>query len=72
MLFMYNTFEGCQIIDGKLQAFGVLVQRRKIRKIVQAITGKEGASRRRIKRRQYSVRAPLSLIHIDGYMKLIR
>jgi len=44
MLFMSNTFEGCQIIDGKLQAFGVLVQRRKIRKIVQAITGKEGAS----------------------------
>ena len=22
MLFMSNTFEGCQIIDGKLQAFG--------------------------------------------------
>ena len=60
------------MIDGRLKSIGHQVQREKIRATVKFVTGKEGIPHKPIKRRKYSVRSPLSVVHIDGYLKLNR
>jgi hypothetical protein len=60
------------MMDGRLQAFNLTIQRGRIRDSLRRVSGMEIRKRRRLTRRKYKVRAPLSLVHIDGYMKLIR
>ena len=43
-----------------------------IRDFISEILGRFMRAVRRIKCQQYYVRGPLSMLHIDGYMKLVR
>ena len=60
------------IIDARLKRLGYHIQRYCIREVLQAIIPEEDRAIKRIKRRQYYCRAPLSLVHIDTYNKCIR
>ena len=60
------------IIDARLKRLGYHIQRYRIREVLQAIIPEEERAIKRIKRRQYYCRAPLSLVHIDTYHKFIR
>lgn len=58
------------MIRARLRQKGIFVQRERIRKAMGAISNRKPT--KRIERRSYYVRAPLSMMHIDGYHKLIR
>ena len=60
------------IIDARLKSLGYYIQRYRIREVLQIIIPEEERAIKRIKRRQYYCRAPLSLVHIDTYHKCIR
>ena len=67
---------GYQSVKGHLQSRGERLQDQRVRQSMRRVDP-AGVLFRRLsitvtKRRQYSVRAPLSLWHIDGYHKLIR
>ena len=63
---------GSVMIAGRLESMGIHLQRKRIRETTKIVTGRDSARQNPIKRRKYKVRAPLSMVHIDGYMKLIR
>ena len=65
---------GVRSILGMLRAQGVCVQRERVRASLHR-TDPQGVKirlRKALHRRQYSVKSPNSLWHIDGYHKLIR
>jgi len=67
---------GYQSVTGHFQSRGERLQDQRVRQSMRRVDP-AGVLFRRLsitvtKRRQYSVRAPLSLWHIDGYHKLIR
>ena len=51
---------------------GIFVQRSRIRRSLREVVPEPQRVLRRISRRKYYCRSPLSVIHIDGYHKLIR
>ncbi len=55
----------------RLGAMGFKVKRQQLRDAIHSVAGGRTIAPA-IKRRQYSVRAPLSLVHVDGNHKLIR
>ena len=65
---------GVRSILGMLRAQGVCVQRERVRASLHRTDpqGVEIRLRKALHRRQYSVKSPNSLWHIDGYHKLIR
>lgn len=65
---------GVRSILGMLRAQGICVQRERVRESLHRIDpqGVEIRLRKALHRRQYSVKSPNSLWHIDGYHKLIR
>jgi hypothetical protein len=60
------------MVAGRLESMGIHLQRKRIREMTKIVTCRERARQNPIKRRKYKVRAPLSMVHVDGYMKLIR
>ena len=68
-----TPYAGESYVSGGLRARGIFVQRHRIREILSAIDPVGRALRRRaaIQRRQYNVRAPNHLWHIDGNHKLV-
>lgn len=61
------------MIRARLCEMGLHIQRIRIRKGLNSIAGyvaRKGT--RKIKRRAYYVRAPLTMVHIDGFHKLVR
>jgi len=60
------------MVDAHLKRLGYTVSRIRIRNILREIIPEEERSLKRIRRRQYFCRAPLSLVHIDSYHKCIR
>ena len=67
------VYAGESYVSGGLKARGIFVQRYRIREILTQIDPVGRALRRRaaIQRRQYNVRAPNHLWHIDGNHKLV-
>ncbi|XP_013417009.1 uncharacterized protein LOC106178403 [Lingula anatina] len=65
---------GERSIQGHLQSKKIVVQRHRVRSIMQSINPHRQQFRRlqTIRRRKYSVQSPLSMWHIDGNHKLIR
>lgn len=62
---------GCVSIKSKLEGKGIVVQRDRIVEAVKFAKNLQNIPRgKKMIRRKYSVRAPLSLVHIDGHMKL--
>ena len=57
-------------VRSRLGQMGLKVQRRRVREAIKKTVG-HLIQPRRIRRRQYFVRSPLSLLHIDGNHKLI-
>jgi len=68
-----TPYAGESYVSGGLRARGIFVQRHRIRDILSEIDPVGRALRRRaaIQRRQYNVRAPNHLWHIDGNHKLV-
>lgn len=66
-----NSSLGVKMIVSRLFAMGYRVQRQRVRDAMQKLFGSRQVNRR-LKRRTYCVRAPLSVVHIDGNHKLIR
>ena len=68
-----TPYAGESYVSGGLKARGIFVQRYRIREILSQIDPVGRALRRRaaIQRRQYNVRAPNHLWHIDGNHKLV-
>ena len=66
-----NPLLGERLILHRLGAMGHMVRRRTLRQSLRLVAGRRNLPPP-IARRRYSVRAPLSLIHIDGNHKLIR
>ena len=68
-----TPYAGESYVSGGLRARGIFVQRHRIRDILSEIDPVGRALRRRaaIQRRQYNVRAPNHLWHIDGNQKLV-
>ena len=68
-----TPYAGESYVSGGLRARGIFVQRHRIREILSVIDPVGRALRRRaaIQRRQYNVRAPNHLWHIDGNHKLV-
>ncbi|XP_031563975.1 uncharacterized protein LOC116299457, partial [Actinia tenebrosa] len=69
-----NPNIGIRMLKGHLQSLGHRIQRARICSSLRRTdpTGVMQRWKKTIKRRQYRVRAPLSLWHIDGNHKLIR
>lgn len=69
-----NPDIGIRMLKGHLQSLGHRIQRARICSSLRRTdpTGVMQRWQKTIKRRQYQVRAPLSLWHIDGNHKLIR
>lgn len=71
-----NSFPTCgeMMLDGHLRTRGVTVQRHRLRSALGTVDCEGVALRFRLPvlRREYNVRSPNSLWHIDGYHKLIR
>ena len=65
---------GQKVMDGRLRAQGVHVQRERIRESMRRVdpSGVQARMTRVLKRRTYSVDSPNALWHIDGHHKLIR
>jgi hypothetical protein len=59
------------MVDARLKTLEYTVQRNRIRNILRTLIPKPERALRRIKRRQYYCRVPLSLVHIDSYHKCI-
>ncbi len=66
-----NRKLGVKMVTSRLWALGHRVQRERVRSAMLMLFG-ERQIHRRLKRRSYHVRSPLSVIHIDGYHGLIR
>ena len=68
-----TPYAGESYVSGGLRARGIFVQRYRIREILRTIDPVGRALRRRaaIQRRQYNVRAPNHMWHIDGNHKLV-
>jgi len=58
-------------MDSNLKDIGITVQRERIRQILREIKPPDSRSRKPVLRRKYWVLAPLSMIHMDGYHKLV-
>ena len=65
-----NQNVGAVMLRARLSAMGVHVSRAKVRAAMIAAVGRRTLYRK-IARRVYSVRGPLSLLHLDGNHKLI-
>jgi len=61
-------------VDSHLKVDGLLFQRSRIRKILKICKAKMKKNKRRppLIRRRYRTRGPRSMLHMDGYLKLIR
>ena len=66
-----NNELGEVMVRARLLVMGHKVQRARVRQAIEDTVGHLVQSRR-IRRRTYRVRGPLSLFHIDGNHKLIR
>ena len=68
-----TPYAGESYVSGGLRACGIFVQRYRVREILRTIDPVGRALHRRaaIQRRQYNVRAPKHLWHIDGNHKLV-
>ena len=68
--------KGYRTVRAELEAKGIRVQEYRVRRLMRDLNPCGVLMRRlflrTVNRRQYSVRAPLSLWHIDGNHKLIR
>ena len=73
---MTSVFPTCgwRLMDGRLRAQGIHVQRERVRESLRRVdpSGVDSRMRRVLRRRTYHVESPNSLWHIDGYHKLIR
>ena len=68
-----TVFLGLEFLNRHLQhSLQIRVQRWRLRQAVVMIRGHEGMKNRRLHRRRYKVRAPLSMVHVDTHHKLIR
>ena len=69
----HHPHSGRRSYDGFLRSVGLRVQQTRVRESLLRVDrrGVENRFRRALHRRQYSVRMPNSLWHIDGYHKLI-
>ena len=65
-----NPRLGVKMVLNRLHAMGHRVQRTRVRDAMALLFGQRQRNRR-LKRRVYSVRAPLSVIHFDGNHNLI-
>ncbi|XP_032798427.2 uncharacterized protein LOC116935185 [Daphnia magna] len=65
-----NPCLGVKMVVGRLHAMGHRIQRERVRTLMTSLFGSRPMNRR-LKRRAYYVRAPLSMIHIDGNHNLI-
>nr|CAH0108038.1 unnamed protein product [Daphnia galeata] len=64
---------GLEFLNRHLQhSLQIRVPRWRLRQAVVMIRGHEGMKNRRLHRRRYKVRAPLSMVHVDTHHKLIR
>lgn len=66
-----NPLIGERFMLHRLGAMGYMVQRARVRRAIHAVIGPRHLAPA-IVRRRYSVRAPLSVVHVDGYHKLIK
>lgn len=66
-----NDALGEKMLRQRLSQLGIRVQRRRLRQAIRNTTGPQ-LLHRRVKRRVYKVRGPLSMVHLDGNHKLIR
>lgn len=66
-----NPLLGEVMVWNRLFAMGIRVRREQVRQAMHSVVGHRRLPPA-IARRRYSVRAPLSVIHIDGNHKLIR
>ena len=57
-------------VRARLKEMGLTIQRQRVRTALETV--KDRYPKRKIQRRSYYVRAPLSMLHMDGYHKLIR
>jgi hypothetical protein len=63
---------GLEFLNSHLQhSLQIQVQRWRLRQAILMIRGHEGVKNRRLHRRQYKVRAPLSMVHIDTHLNLL-
>ncbi len=62
---------GEKFINGRLRQMDIYVRRSTLRETIKAVAGTRPRPGR-LRRREYYVRAPLSLVHLDGNHKLIR
>ena len=65
---------GEKIVDARLRAQGIHVPRERVRDSIRRVdpSGIQSRMRKVLRRRQYSVKCPNALWHLDGYHKLIR
>ncbi|KAI9564883.1 hypothetical protein GHT06_008624 [Daphnia sinensis] len=65
-----NPMLGVKMVLNRLHAMGHRVPRARVREAMNVLFGPR-PMHRKLKRRQYNVRAPLSVVHIDGNHNLI-
>ncbi len=58
------------MVRARLRQMGLTLQRHRVRSALGRVANRYRGQP--IKRRSYYVRAPLSMLHMDGYHKLIR
>ena len=65
---------GVKMTDGRLRSQGILIQRERIRESLKRVDPVGSKLRRRmaLHRREYHVKSPNALWHLDGHHKLIR
>ena len=65
---------GEKMTDGRLRSQGILVQRERVRDSLRRVDPEGSQLRRRmaLHRREYKVKSPNALWHLDGHHKLIR
>lgn len=65
---------GKKLVDGRLRAKGIRIQRQRVRDSLRRVdpSGIDSRMRSVLHRREYYVKSPNSLWHIDGHHKLIR